>query len=187
LGLDNQAAIHATTSAKPGVGSYIWDIFHRRFRLARKEHPLFQLRIEWTPGHVEIPGNEAADEAAKRAAREGSFGGTLAVLKRLPFSKSALALTHSRLLQKATAKQFTRSPRYARIRDIAISESMPSTKFRKLTKSLPRKHASLLFQLRSRHAPLARHLHRLTKAPSPNCPCCGLHDETVDHFLHFCP
>ncbi|KAJ7635830.1 hypothetical protein DFH06DRAFT_933409, partial [Mycena polygramma] len=72
LGLDNQAAIHATTSAKAGVGSYIWDIFHRRFRLARKEHPGLRLRVDWTPGHVDIPGNEAADEAAKRAAREGS-------------------------------------------------------------------------------------------------------------------
>jgi hypothetical protein len=96
-----------------------------------------------------------------------------------------LALTHARLLQKATAKQFKRSPRYARIKD--IDESMPSAKFRKLTKFLPRKHASLLFQLRSRHAPLARHLHRLTKFPSPTCPCCGLCDETVDHFLVFCP
>ncbi|KAJ7747562.1 hypothetical protein B0H16DRAFT_1267288, partial [Mycena metata] len=43
-----------------------------------------------------------------------------------------------------------------------------------------------LFQLRSRHAPLARHLHRLQKIPSPICPCCGLHEETVDHYLHFC-
>ncbi|KAJ7314741.1 hypothetical protein DFH08DRAFT_716260 [Mycena albidolilacea] len=41
-------------------------------------------------------------------------------------------------------------------------------------------------QLRSHHAPLAKHLHRLNKLPSPNCPCCGQHDETVEHFLHFC-
>ncbi|KAJ6508649.1 hypothetical protein C8R45DRAFT_815700, partial [Mycena sanguinolenta] len=44
-----------------------------------------------------------------------------------------------------------------------------------------------LFQLRSHHALLAKHLDRLNKTPTPNCPCCGLHDETVDHFLHFCP
>ncbi|KAJ6527573.1 hypothetical protein DFH09DRAFT_864846, partial [Mycena vulgaris] len=44
-----------------------------------------------------------------------------------------------------------------------------------------------LFQLRSQHVPLAKHLHRLNKAPSPTCPCCGMTDETVDHFLHFCP
>ncbi|KAJ7704558.1 hypothetical protein B0H17DRAFT_1224699, partial [Mycena rosella] len=64
---------------------------------------------------------------------------------------------------------------------------LPSNKFRKLTAPLLRKHSAVLFQLRSQHAPLAKHLHRLNKLPSPTCPCCGVADETVDHFLHFCP
>ncbi|KAJ6568284.1 hypothetical protein DFH09DRAFT_811270, partial [Mycena vulgaris] len=57
----------------------------------------------------------------------------------------------------------------------------------RLTSTLPRKHAALLFQLRTHHVPLAKHLFRLKKSPTPTCPCCGLADETVDHFLHFCP
>jgi hypothetical protein len=185
LGLDNTSAIRTVTNGRPGVGRYIWDIFHRRLATVRAKHPRMRLRIDWTPGHVDIPGNEAADEAAKRAAQEGSFGGTPKVLKELPFSKSALALTHTRLLQKAARKQLERSPRYARIK--VVDDSMPSAKFRKLTSTLPRKHAALLFQLRSHHAPLARHLHRLKKSPTPTCPCCGQHEETVDHFLHHCP
>ncbi|KAJ7300603.1 hypothetical protein DFH08DRAFT_725167, partial [Mycena albidolilacea] len=40
-----------------------------------------------------------------------------------------------------------------------------------------------LNQLRSHHAPLAKHLHRLNKLPSSNCPCC----RQLEHFLHFCP
>ncbi|KAJ6470024.1 hypothetical protein C8R45DRAFT_801687, partial [Mycena sanguinolenta] len=44
-----------------------------------------------------------------------------------------------------------------------------------------------LFQLRSHHAPLAGHLHRLKKSPSPMCPCCQQHVETVEHYLLFCP
>ncbi|KAJ6560016.1 hypothetical protein B0H19DRAFT_1260676 [Mycena capillaripes] len=68
--------------------------------------------------------------------------------------------------------------------DLVVKDEDP---FRKLTATLPRKHASLLFQLRSHHAPLAKHLHRLKKSPSPTCPCCELHEETVDHYLHFCP
>jgi hypothetical protein len=184
LGLDNTSAIAAATSGKPGVGRYIWDIFHRRLALVREKHPRMRLRIDWTPGHIDIAGNEAADVAAKRAAQEGSYGGTPKFLTGLPFSKSALALTHTRLLQKAATKKLKRSARYARISQ--VDDTMPSAKFRKLTADLPRKHSSLLFQLRSHHAPLAKHLYRLNKIPSPNCPCCGQHDETVEHFLHFC-
>jgi ribonuclease HI len=184
LGIDNTSALYATTDAKTGVGRYIWDYFHKTLRETRATHPDFALRLDWTPGHVEIPGNETADEAAKRAALEGSFGATT-VAKRLPYSKSALVLTHARLLQDTAKKEFKRTLRYQRIKD--VDDSTPSAGFRRLTTNLPRKHASLLFQLRSHHVPLARHLHRLKKSPSPNCPCCEMADETVAHFLFFCP
>jgi hypothetical protein len=111
LGLDNTAAITATTSPKPGVGRYIWDIFHRRLTATRQKHPNMRLRVDWTPGHVDIPGNEAADVAAKRAAQSGSFGGTPKVLKKLPYSRSALALAHTRLLKSAAEKNWKRSNR----------------------------------------------------------------------------
>jgi hypothetical protein len=183
LGIDNTSALRATTDAKTGVGRYIWDYFHKKLREAKTTHPHLKLRLDWTPGHVEIPGNEAADEAAKRAALEGSFG-TTTVVKKLPYSKSALVLTHARLLQEAARKEFRRSPRYQRIKDV---DSMPSAGFLKLTTNLPRKHSLLLFQLCSQHVPLARHLHHLKKSLSPNCPCCEMADETVAHYLFFCP
>ncbi|KAJ7706968.1 hypothetical protein B0H17DRAFT_918546 [Mycena rosella] len=185
LGIDNRAAIATTASGKPGPGHYIWDIFHRRHRKARNTHPDFRLHINWTPGHVDIPGNEAADMAAKCAAQTGNFGGPLAVLTRLPFGKSALAQAHLRLLKKTATKEFMRSQCFARIK--AIDPVLPSNKFRKLTAPLPRKHSSVLFQLCSQHVPLAKHLYCLNKSPSPTCPCCGSANETVDHFLHFCP
>ncbi|KDR70527.1 hypothetical protein GALMADRAFT_37353, partial [Galerina marginata CBS 339.88] len=44
-----------------------------------------------------------------------------------------------------------------------------------------------IYQLRTGHAPLAKHLHRIGKIDSPQCPCCRQEEETVHHFLIRCP
>jgi hypothetical protein len=106
-------------------------------------------------------------------------------VKNLSYSKLALVLTHTQLLQETARKELKRSLGYLRIKE--VDDNLPSAGFRKLTTTLSQKHASLLFQLRSHHVPLARHLHRLKKFPSPNCPCCEMADETVTHYLFFCP
>ncbi|KAH7915762.1 hypothetical protein BJ138DRAFT_1238184, partial [Hygrophoropsis aurantiaca] len=57
--------------------------------------------------------------------------------------------------------------------------------------SLPRKHAVILFQLCTNHAPLNKHLHRIKgkaeEPASPRCPHCNLREEIVHHFLLTCP
>lgn len=52
--------------------------------------------------------------------------------------------------------------------------------------ALPKKHTSLLVQLRSGHAPLNHHLHRLGNSDFARCSC-GTDDETVLHYLLRCP
>ncbi|KIJ06713.1 hypothetical protein PAXINDRAFT_24420, partial [Paxillus involutus ATCC 200175] len=69
LGLDNKAAIQATTAFKSGPGHYLMDIFHDNLRKALLHHKLGQMRIRWTPGHIGIPGNEEADEEAREAVK----------------------------------------------------------------------------------------------------------------------
>ncbi|KAG2340462.1 hypothetical protein BDR05DRAFT_889759, partial [Suillus weaverae] len=41
--------------------------------------------------------------------------------------------------------------------------------------------------LRTGHAPLNKHLHRIGKLESPHCPHCANIDETVYHVLITCP
>ncbi|KAG2157033.1 hypothetical protein DEU56DRAFT_717059, partial [Suillus clintonianus] len=62
----------------------------------------------------------------------------------------------------------------------------PSKHFATLIARLPRRHSSLIFQLRTGHAPLNKHLNRISKAPSPKCPRCT-RNETTHHFLIACP
>ncbi|KAG2343437.1 hypothetical protein BDR05DRAFT_884353, partial [Suillus weaverae] len=37
------------------------------------------------------------------------------------------------------------------------------------------------------HIPLNKHLHCISKAPSPICSSCQEHEETVHHYLFTCP
>jgi len=64
---------------------------------------------------------------------------------------------------------------------------MPSCHFRQLTDHLPRKHASILIQLRTGYVPLQQYLHTIGKSESALCLACGGQEETVRHFLLVCP
>ncbi|KAG2032023.1 hypothetical protein BDR03DRAFT_802792, partial [Suillus americanus] len=52
---------------------------------------------------------------------------------------------------------------------------------------LPRRHSALLFQLRTGHMPLNKHLHCISKAPSPICEACNQKNKSVYHFILECP
>jgi hypothetical protein len=188
MGVDNTSAITATHSIKPGPGHYLWDLFHRRLQMVTDKHQDMDLLVRWTPGHIDIKGNEEADKEAKAAAKDGSSPSQKLpsqLRKMLPRSKSAVQQAFHAKLKRAAAKVWQRSPRYERMK--RIDPALPSDKFSKQTSKMLRKHASLLFQLRSGHAPLNTHLHRIQKADSPICPCCHQHNETVMHYVMHCP
>ncbi|KAI0730783.1 hypothetical protein C8Q76DRAFT_833383 [Earliella scabrosa] len=65
-------------------------------------------------------------------------------------------------------------------------QRLPSKKYATLVEALPRRHANLLLQLRTGHAPLYKHLAWLGKVPSATCPACGEAPESTAHFLLSC-
>ncbi|KAI0365552.1 hypothetical protein BV20DRAFT_928880, partial [Pilatotrama ljubarskyi] len=79
LALDNTAAIQAASLRSPGAGRYLTDMFHAGVRSLKADRPHLRLTIRWVPGHQDIPGNEAADVAAKDAAH-----GTSSPSRQLP-------------------------------------------------------------------------------------------------------
>jgi hypothetical protein len=186
--IDSQAVIQATTSNKPAPEHYLLDEVHKQYRIVQKIHSNMEMKIRWSPGHSDIPGNEAADKAARRAAE----GNTTAMrhLPRLlqdslPHSKSAARQTDRRNVKEMAIAAWKRSTRFARI-DYLVP-GLPRQNYFTAIAKLSRKHTSIITQLVTGHIPLAKHLHRINKADSPICPCCHEHEETVSHFILHCP
>jgi ribonuclease HI len=194
LGINNQAAITATSAFQSRPGHYLMDAFHDDLRSLIPEHDNRKLVIRWSPGHEGIEGNEAADSQAKRAARgETSDARELpkslltrrGEIRTLPQSKSATKQRFNKIIKEEAKTLAEESPRYALLR--SVDPSAPSGKFTKTIDTLPRRHSSLIFQLRTGHIPLNEYLHRIAKAPSARCPKCESYDESVHHFLLGCP
>lgn len=194
LGVDNQAAIRATGGFQLKPGHYLINMFHDDLRCLLPKNDDQKLIIRWSAGHIGIPGNKAADEQAKCAARgENSENSKLPTSLHnadntsilLPRSKSAIKQAFHSIITLKSKSIFQTSPRYARFKE--IDPSFPSKHFTILAEKLPRRHASLLIQLRTGHIPLNKHFHHISKAPSPLCPSCREREESVHHYLLACP
>jgi hypothetical protein len=70
----------------------------------------------------------------------------------------------------------------------SIDDSLPSNKYLELVHRLPRNQTTLLIWLRTGHAPLNHHLHRIRAIESPECDACKSEtEETTRHYLLECP
>ncbi|GBE89552.1 RNA-directed DNA polymerase from mobile element jockey [Sparassis crispa] len=187
---DNKASVRATRLRRPAPSHYLLDVLHRDVDLLIRKHKIGKsaLTVRWVPGHKDVEGNERADLEAKKAARGDPS--PLAMLPKslqspLPLSSSKLRQSHLECLKSKAATAWKGSERgHAFSR---IDPSLPSPKFEKLVADLPRRHASLLIQLRTGHAPLNVHLHRIKCSPTKLCPACNGRPESVQHFLLSCP
>jgi ribonuclease HI len=184
---DNQAAITATQLMKPNPGHHIFDALHDNIEELRKKHIGICITIQWIPGHKGVEGNELADEQAKKAITEGSSNVAKlprALKKALPHSKSAVKCAYGEKLKRNAQKAWQKSPQYKQMK--SIDPTTPSRKYIDLITDLPWKIASILSQLRTGHAPLAKYLHHIGKIDSPLCPGCQQSEETVQHLLLHC-
>lgn len=212
IGLDNQAAIKALTNQTSKPSHYLLDQIHdaserlqqqqdklrnsEEITLARiqgrkrplKKRGVCDLQIHWVPGHMDFEPNELADEHAKDAAKGISSPSRKlpeSLKQPLPSSTSALRQGSKTTLQRRWTRRWKTSPRYNHIH--SIDKSAPSKKWLKLVNSLSRKQSSIIVQLRTGRIGLNKHLHRIKKSDTPNCPHCPNIIEDIRHFLFTCP
>ena len=157
-------------------GDSLTDMFLVFLDKTIKKHNLDCLSIRWVPGHTNIAGNESVDKEAKKAVEGDSSTvdqlPTLLTHNRakivLPYSKAALIQAFNAKLKAEIKADFTSTDRRKCLR--RLDPTMPSSKFAALVNNLPRRHASVLMQLRTGHVPLNHHLARIRKIVSPACP-----------------
>jgi ribonuclease HI len=193
LNVDNQAALMAINSSMTKSGQHLAAVIHS---MAKKLLPKgggsrFSLTFRWSAGHVGIEGNEIADEEAKSVAEgDSSEGRDLPAYLRKPVkhSLSATHQSHKESLKKKWANTWSFSPRYhrARYQDMLTPASQNYLKYI-CSQNISRAAASRIFQLRVGHIPLNQYLHRFKRVDNPRCPACGHPNETVEHYLVYCP
>jgi hypothetical protein len=106
------------------------------------------------------------------------------VWKRIKHSISALRQMDNKKRNRIWMEEWEASNRY---KCFKAKDTIPPTsqKFLMLISDhrISRQMASLIFQMRVRHAPLNSFLHHIQKVNSARCPACGDPRETVEHFL----
>ena len=192
VGVDNQAAIQAFQSDLRSPAHHlarevicVANQLQKRRRKSR-----YSLILRWTAGHEGIAGNEEADREAKRAAEGHSSDKKLLpsyLRKPLLINLSAVKRTYQDKLKRKWAEEWRNSPRGKRA--LHIDKSTPSKKFLgSISNSeLSREAASRIAQFRLAHAPVNQYLKRIGKVDNARCPACGADEETIEHFLLYCP
>jgi len=170
---DSQTALQRIRQLGDGPGQCIVQNIHRLEQSLAERGT--EIRYHWVPGHKGVPGNEAADQAAKQAADDH---------------------TTNRSQHYATLAHLNRqiSERFANARKRFISEHI-NRKFvyngrRKMNPALRKERkpeASVFWQMSCAHALTGSHLKTMRKTNDDSCWHCGSGQQmTRTHLFERC-
>jgi ribonuclease HI/exonuclease III len=182
---DNQAAIRTFQKPTGKSGAYIVaDAIQLIDKLQGDRETRVELR--WVPAHTGIWGNEAADRAAKRAAKQNVGAGQNE--NAMQTRTYHLQATLKTWVKRQTRAEWTNSWKTeTRGRTTFKHTPQPSHKILRLHHGLKKWQSALLIQMRTEKIGLRDFLwkRRVREVDDPGCDC-GEGRQTVDHILLRC-
>ena len=189
---DNQSALKTVRNPGDTSGQYILAAL---LQLMEEVAKTTEIELRWTPAHHGIPGNEAADKAAKEAARRGTNSTSTPPMRRPRQNRgqqqgapqTTILLTKAKhTINQALQKDWEALWTHGRHgRALHSLGAKPDKKTLQLHQNVPRAISSIITQMRTGKIGLAGYLHSIDKADSGQCSC-NYGEETVEHVLLKC-
>ena len=169
---DSQSAIQAIAQMQHHKQPIVTAILTTANKLHNQND--VETSIQSIPGYCDIPGNDRADKLARQGTSKTQHDEQVsyATSKQIVQTKSR-KIWHDRWSRGNTGRiyyQHQQTP----------NQTDPINQ-------LHRAHQTAVFRLRTHHAPLNAHLHRIKKEHPAKCVYCPDSDETIEHFLFHCP